>query len=231
MLSVAIPILVASVGITAVVLALKTFKEKDKNAFSMKMLWTAYLYLMCLVSLMLFLYGGSRFTKAMLANVTTPYFSYSTYEYNQTVPYEVKGETPPDMYAPEKDPDQRVIEKDGKKYYYNYAEYKSDIIDGLTFFFSLLVIFGIHRYLVSKADKKKDSFLYKVYNFTALAQYGILSIIALPTGIYSIMKYYLEPLNLASYSRPIPGAAIALLLFVLPTWIIFLVRMAKENKK
>lgn len=230
-LTITIPILIAALGITAVVMAIKSFKDKEKNVFSMKMLWIAYLYIMCLVSLMLFLFGGMRFTKAMLANFTTPYFSYTTYEYTRPLekPIQVDESTPENIEIV-KDPDQKEFEYKGKTYNYNYAEYRSDIVDGITFFFSLAVIFAIHRYLVSKADTEKDSFLRKVYNFVALAQYGILSVIALPTAIYDLVKYFLLDLNLASYSRPVPGATLAMLLFVLPTWIIFLARMAKEYK-
>ncbi|MCC7290093.1 hypothetical protein IT417_02485 [bacterium] len=230
-LSISIPVLIISLVVAAVVVGIRMFKDKGKNLFTMKMLWVAYLYIMCLISLMLFLYGGIRFTTAIFAHYTSAQFSYQTYEYVTPIPE--PGTDKPLMepgYDILKDPDQKLIEVDGKKYTYNYGEYKADMVDGLVMFFSLLIIYAIHRYLVSKADTDKDSFMRKIYDFIGLAQYGILSIIAIPSGIYALVKYLMDDINLSSYTRPVPGTAIALLLFVVPAWIIFMLRMIKENK-
>lgn len=231
-LPISIAILVLTIVISAIVLGIKMSKEKEKKSMP-RLLWHAYLYIMTILSLTLFLYGGMRFTKAMLAKYITPYFSYQTFTYEPSnlIPGETKESVPiEEMYDPVKTGDQKLIEYEGKKYAYDYSVYKSDIVDGLTMFVSLFFLYLVHRVLVRRSDTEKDSFFKKVFNFLGLAQYGVMTLVALPLGIYNLIRYFTQELSMGSYNRPLPGPAIAMLLFVLPAWIIFLVRMAKENK-
>lgn len=232
-LTIAIMILVASVGVSAVMIGIKMFKEKGKTSLDSSFLWKIYLYVMVLVSLMLFIFGGYRFTKAMFAKALGIQFSYSTSIYQPAQPTieDRNGKSEPVMIDTIETGDEGIIEYQGEKYVYSANQYKADMIDGLTMFVSLLLIYAIHRFLILKADTDKNSFLKKAFNFTGLAQYGILSVVAIPIGVYDVIKYLTEDLNLASYNRALPGASLAVLIFVVPAWIVFLARMAKENNK
>jgi hypothetical protein len=100
---------------------------------------------------------------------------------------------------------------------------KTDLINGITLFVSMAILFLIHQYALSKIkEERKIEWLKKIYIFASLILYSIVSIIAIPTAIYQVINYLLFEMDTSMYSTPpAPAFAIAVVLVGVPLWIYF----------
>src|SRR5690606_18499822 len=126
-------------------------------------------------------------------------------------------------------------EIEGETYYFNAQARDTELINGATMFVSLLVIFLLHKYFVNQIeskDKKSGVIWHRVYVFASVIMYGVLSLVVIPTTTYDIVNYAVKGFSLlGNYDSPLPGAMIAVLIVILPTWIIFLSKMRKFYAK
>ncbi len=223
---------VASV-LGVVILVINMLKNKKKDGeFDIKMLWTGYLYVMSLLTLLIALFGGARVLKAGFSYMWGPQFSYQLNEYDSKEITDEFGK--PTSIEDSWLKGQTEVNLEGKTYYFDETERKSDMIDGATTFLSLLILFAIHRAISLKVDEEAKggkSMWARIYNFISLLLYGILSIVVIPASIYELVKYFVEGTSNLTYGSPVPGASLAALIMIVPIWLIFLMRMVKMSKK
>ena len=93
----------------------------------------------------------------------------------------------------------------------------------------MVILFAIHQYAISKIGEENIiSWLKKIYIFASLIIYSIVGLVAIPTAIYQLTNFLLFEVKDDMYRTPeAPALAIAIVLLVVPLWIIFL----KETTK
>jgi len=210
-------------------------RPENKNKFSTKHLWVAYLYVMCLLSLVFAILGGSKILKHLTGTYISYEFSYQLVEdyYSSAI----NSSDSLDQRERERLKDDyekflsehSVVEKNGRRYYKNNYEVRKDLIIGLSLFFPLILIFLVHYLLLKKQLRKKQtdfSMLSKLYNFISLLLYGICSTLFLPASIYRIMQYLLD----TRVGNDPPGEFISLSVFTLPIWIYFIFKVSKKEE-
>lgn len=215
--------MLSSLFVAFIVLISGLLKEKV-NIFDVKTLWRTYLYLMLFISLAIGLQGGAYLLRAGSSYLVNPQFAYHLEE--------------PDQYI-DSDEDVFVIreevEIEGETYYFNAQARDSDLINGATIFISLFIIFLLHKYFANQLeskDKKNNAIWHRVYIFASVLMYGVLSLVVIPTTTYDIVNYTVKGTSLlGTYDAPLPGAMIAVLIVILPTWLVFLNKMMKFYKK
>ncbi len=225
--AVIIPIVIGGAVIYLIIQAVKNKGEKDgKNVnlkISAKTLYQVYLYLISFLTLIIAIIGGATAIKAGLSYQFGIPFSYTLYKGNSFV--EIK------MYDPTADQESFQICQEGEvlaigttDYCVNYQQQTTDLVNGLTIFVSMLILFAIHQFAISKIDgKKRLQWLEKLYIFVSLILYSIIGLVSIPTSIYQLTNYLLTKPENYSYSTPAaPAMAIAMVLLSLPLWIYFL---------
>lgn len=178
--------------------------QEDKIAFTNKTIMRLYLRLGAFLSQFISTISLAFFFKSLLSYILGTSFSYSTI-------YKISG---------------TFISNDVTK-----AIQQRDLVGGLTVFSVMLILWIIHHYslevLESKRDKN-DSFLSKLYLFSNLGLYGLLTIFVLPISLFQIISYLVADNNLIN--APTPGVYISLSLAVLPVWTLYLLQALKKFK-
>ena len=219
-----IPILVGGTIIYIIVQAIKNKDNKNtKFKLSAKTLFQVYLYLIAFLTLIISLIGGATAIKAALSYQFGIPFSYTLYKGSSFA--ETK------MYDPTLDPETFKVCQEGEpitigssEYCINYQQQTTDLVNGLTIFASMLILFAIHQFAISRINQKdKLQWLEKVYTFASLIVYSVIGLIAIPTSIYQLTNYLITKPENYSYSTPeAPAMAIAVVVLSLPLWIYFL---------
>ncbi len=224
-----VAVMLSSLFIAFVVLVAGLLKNKE-SIFEIKTLWRTYLYLMLFVSLAFTLQGGATFLRSISSHLVSPQFAYQLEQPNLYIDEEiVDSGTSEEWYA-----DKEKIEIDGEEYYFDAKARDADLVNGLTTFLSLGIIFVIHKVLTRKFEKddKKGSLLWKrVYTFASVIMFGVLSLVVIPTTIHDVVRFFTNGATLGTYDAPMPGAMLAALIVIVPTWIVFLFKMMKVYKK
>ncbi len=231
------PIIIMILFATAAVLVVggviylvtQLIKNKDsKNTkplnITVKMLFKIYLYVISFISLAVSVIGGTMLLKAG-----------ASYAFGISFSYDLPAITGAESTL--KDPDMEPIAPDcyegnaitvnDQKVCFNEDTRKQEIITGATFFVSMLMIFGLHQFALSRLEKKsKTPWLKKIYTFVSLILYSIVGVIIIPTAIYQLATHLLYRVNdVTLYDAP--GTAIGILIMTLPLWIFFLVKTTK----
>ncbi len=205
--------------------------KKGENRFTFMNLWSAYLYFMTLISLIGALIGGAMFLKSALTNVFGPQFSYQMNYYDPANSNGPDGKPVPFDQSFYKN--QTIVVKDGKTFYFDGELKRTDMVEGLTIFLSLGLIFALHKYLSMKLEGEVVDAFKKLYLFLGLIITSIISIILIPTAIYQLISYFVYGWTNVSNgfsTTYFPGEAIAGMILFVPTWIIFIFKMFKMNK-
>jgi heme/copper-type cytochrome/quinol oxidase subunit 2 len=231
LLSLALPI-----GIIALIVYFAVRHGKnaaENNKLDMKTLLRFYLYLISFITLIVGAFGLANAVKAGLSYPLEYQFSYNLdYGYSSTAPTpELKGGS---MYEDPYYKDRDKLFIDGRTYYVDYKVRQRDVVNGLTIFISMILLFAVHRVALTFVEPKDEGFngLKKFYNFLSLIVYSLIGIIALPTAIYSLMNYYfLDTDTMYSYSRSVPGEPLAIAIVMVPLWILFLVQVIMQYRK
>ena len=225
--AVMIPIAIGGTIVYLIIQAVKNKGERDgKNVnfkISAKTLFQVYLYLISFLTLIIAVIGGASAIKAGLSYQFGIPFSYTLYKGSSFS--EAK------MYDPSINSDSFEVCTEGEAltigtsdYCVNYQQQTTDLVNGLTIFASMLILFAIHQFAISKIDgKKRLQWLEKLYIFVSLILYSIIGLVSIPTSIYQLTNYLLTKPESYSYSTPeAPAMAIAMVLLSLPLWIYFL---------
>lgn len=220
-----IPVLIGGVIIYIIVQAITKNKDGKDTKFklSAKTLFQIYLYLISFLTLLIAVIGGATAIKAALSYQFGIPFSYTLYKGNSFA--ETK------MYDPTLELEKFKVCQDGEPitiggsdYCINYQQQTTDLVNGVTIFVSMLVLFAIHQYAISNiAQKERLQWLSKIYTFASLIVYSIIGLITIPVSIYQLTNYLITDIENYSYSTPeAPAMAIAMVILSLPLWIYFL---------
>ena len=219
-----VPLLVIGVVIYIIVSMTKNKQSGGKFKLSSKTLLQIYLYVLSFLTLGIAVVGGSIALKAVSSFQFDIPFSYTLQKANsmkEAVPI-YEGEFIKEEIA------QKCYQSDPVIYYdtefcFDSNQRKTDLINGITLFLSMTILFSIHQYALSKIkEERKIEWLKKIYTFASLILYSIASIVAIPTAIYQVINFLLFEMDTSIYSTPsAPALAIAVVLISVPLWIYF----------
>ncbi len=226
-------------GIIFVVNMIKN-KDKEENKFTFKTLWVGYLYLISMISLIAMLVGLSMVIRSGMASRFGIQFAYPLNYYNmeyETKPTVVDGKeiSEPVPFEESYYKDQTKIEVNGEIYYYDGKQVKQDMIQGITLALSMLVLFGIHRYLSMTVKDPSVNMWNKGYVFFGLIITSILSLVLIPISIYQLVTYYVEGWQNLLSTNPYggltpPAEALSAMIVFVPAWLVCIFKVNKLNK-
>lgn len=219
-----IPILVVGVVIYIIVIVSKNKNDNVKFKLSSKTLLQIYLYVISFLTLGICIIGATVALRAAVSFQMDIPFTYTLQKAN-----DMKEAVPvfeDDILVEETQ--EKCYQSDPVTYYdtefcFDSNQRKTDLINGITLFVSMAILFLIHQYALSKIkEERKIEWLKKIYIFASLILYSIVSIIAIPTAIYQVINYLLFEMDTSMYSTPpAPAFAIAVVLVGVPLWIYF----------
>ncbi len=221
-----VPIVAVGVVIYIIVQASKHKDDKNyKFKLSTKTLLQIYLYTISFLTLGIGVFGASIAIRAGLSDQFGLSFGYTlskandfedAKKYDQALTKEGFEE----CYEGE------VILLNDEKYCGNPQAIRTDLINGITIFVSMAILFGIHQFGISRIKTgEKIVWLHKFYTFASLILYSIVGLVAIPTAIYQLTNFLITEVENYTYSTPAaPAMAIAIALTTLPLWIYFLER-------
>jgi hypothetical protein len=209
-------------------------KRKEGVKFSTKTFFQVYLYFMAFITLAILVVAGTTAIKAAASYPFGIDFSYTLYKANDFVEQEeyetlLSREGFQECYEGEV----KIINE--TRYCVNYSQRITDLVNGITIFLSMTILFLIHNFAIRKINKKdKITWLPKIYNFASLILYSLIGIIAIPVSIYQLTNFFLFNKQISSYATPeAPAMALSITILVIPLWIFFLKQTAKlkENQE
>jgi hypothetical protein len=219
-----VPLAIAGVIIFLIVQAVRSKDKKEKKfTISTRMFFQIYLYLISFLTLLIAVIGGATAIRGALSYQFDTTFSYTLYQANdfdETKKYDPALRIEDFTQCHEGNP---VLIGDNA-YCFNTQLPKTDLINGITIFVSMLILFAIHQYAISKIKKsEKLQWLDKTYTFASLLLYSIMGLITIPVSIYLTTSYLMTNPAEYSYSTPdAPAIAIAIAVLSLPLWITYL---------
>ena len=232
-----IPLLVIGIVIYIIVMMTKNKDGKTKFKLSAKTLLQIYLFVISFLTLGIAVIGGVTAIRASVSYIFEVPFSYTLQRsnsymgYNETTPIYEPGYPVKEIQAEcyQGNP----IHFHGSDFCFDSNERKTDLINGISLFLSMTILFAIHQYAISKIGEEKIiSWLKKIYTFASLILYSIVSIVAIPTAIFQLTNYILFETNTNVYSTPsAPAMAIAVVLLAVPLWILFLRETTKLKEE
>lgn len=203
-------------------------KNKDKkSSFNMNTLLHIYFYIVSIASLAISVIGLVVLINALASYKLGIPFSYQVREINSPTPIEMDVKEAydiPDCY------EGTPVDIEGQKVCFDTEKQKSDIVNGISFFVSMMLIFIIHKIGLHYIEKKeKFVWLKKIYNFVSLIGYSILGIISIPMATYLLVNYfYFRPEDITKINPP--SIPVAISLVTIPLWIIFLVKTLRTKE-
>jgi len=218
-----VPTLVVGVVIYIIVTVSKNKNSNTKFKLSSKVLLQIYLYVLSFLTLGICVIGATTAIKAAVSFQFDIPFSYTLQKaqnFEETKAYDPALQRPDfkECYTG------NVVSYYNTNFCFDTNERKTDLINGLTLFVSMAILFLIHQYALSKIkEERKIEWLKKIYIFGSLILYSIVSIIAIPTAIYQLTNYILFEAGEGIYQTPnAPAMPIAIALISIPLWILFL---------
>ncbi len=214
-------------GVIYFIVRLVKSKNNEEKPFNItiNLLFKIYLYIISFITLIVAVLGGMLLIKAGASYAFGIPFSYDLYEATDITAEAIKD---PDMQyiAPECYEGETMVIGD-QKVCFNEDLVKQDLINGGTFFISMLILFGLHQFALSRLEKKSTTgWLKKAYTFLSLILYSVIGVVIIPTAIYQLATHLLYRTDdVTLYSAP--GTAVGILIMTLPLWIYFLVKTTK----
>lgn len=220
-----IPLLAIAGGIAVLVYFVK---NRDGSGFSLdiSMIFLLYTRLIIFISLILVCLGITTLLKTGFSYLVDERFSYDEYAlYEEVWDYNYDVNDVDYKYDENKIPVEDRVETQVQK---------KDIIQGITLTLvgTLFLLLHVGAGMLVKDAKEKFSWIYTGYIIVTLVMYSLVSLIALPVGLYLTLQYALLE-NAESFSGH-PGDALAVGIAFTPVWIYFLIRLGmkvRESKK
>ncbi len=172
-----------------------------------------YLYGLAFASFLVFLLGAVSLTTAGLATVAGKDFSYQLVVYPEPPP----GEQVP-KYARPLD---GLTEQD--------RAYRDDLVKGAALLAVGGLLWGLHWFGIRSLDPavvRRRSMLAALYGGGLLAISGLVTVVALPWGLYSLLAHYVIPQGIGPSNQPGPPLAYAVVF--LPVLVYFLWRLVQR---
>lgn len=176
-----------------------------------------YLYVMSLITLTVALFSGAFLIQAGSSYIAPLNFSYSLYPANMMT--EVKKIE--EYEIEECNLDDEVVMVEDNKYCWNENTRREGIINGMTIFISMVLLFLLHQMGIKKTKKlETPEWLIKGYTFISLMIYSVTGVVAIPSAIYQTVNYLFTKVGQYS-TQYAPAYSIGLILLTLPLWYIF----------
>ena len=215
--------IVVGVVIYIIVIVSKNKNGNVKFKLSSKVLLQIYLYVLSFLTLGICVIGATTSIKAAVSFQLDIPFSYTlqkaqNYEDTKMFNAPLQRSDFKECYSGE------AVSYYDTDFCFDSNQRKTDLINGLTLFVSMAILFLMHQYALSKIkEERKVGWLKKIYTFASLILYSLVSIIAIPTAIYQLTNYILFEAGESIYQTPnAPAMPIAIALISIPLWILFL---------
>ncbi len=182
-------------GVVVVVLAIR----QGRLDTSPRALLRLYLYALAFASFLVLLFGATSLVKAGLATVAGRGFSY----YQVTYAYGPPPGTPP--YKSGIAPGPVPVPTDQSE-----RPYRDDLVRGLALVLTGGLLWVLHWLGIRALDPpevRRTSLLAALYSGGLLAIAGLVTVVALPWGIYSVLAYYVLPQDANGPPRVVAKAA------------------------
>lgn len=210
-------------------LIVKLVKNKDKEAkpfnLTINLLFKIYLYIISFITLIVAVYGGTLLIKSGSSYLFGIPFSYDLVTTNVVEKDVENNYVLPECYSGSK------MTINNQDVCFNENDRKQDLVNGITFFTSMIILFVLHQIALVKLEKKNPTpLLKKIYTFVSLVLYSMVGVIIIPTAIYQLTTYLMYRVSdVTSYTAP--ATSIGILIMVLPLWVIFLVRTTRMKEE
>ena len=214
-------------GVFNFVLAAISLVKVGAHAIDVRQILRLYAYSVCGICVILFSVGFILTSKSLLSYAFGPKFSYNleTYYDYSTNPNYIDDYSIPN---PTRTIDTRpIITVDGNKYYSPDKERTQDLLNGVILIFTSAFFLIAHSLILYRLNYKGVSFLGKLYHLDMLAVFSLLSLIFIPTAIYSVINYVIvaAPAAQYDYGRVIPGEYLSVAVVALILWVYYLVKI------
>ncbi len=198
-------------GVVVIVLAIR----QGRLDTSPRALLRLYLYALAFASFLVLLFGATSLVKVGLATVAGKSFSYYQARYVYS---------PPPPGAPAGKQIQPVDQSD--------RVYRDDLVRGIALVLTggllwLLHWLGIRA--LDPPDVRRGSLLAALYSGGLLAMAGLVTVVALPWGIYSLLAYYVLPQDNSGPPNQ-PGDPLSYAIVFLPVLLYFLWRLIERAR-
>jgi len=204
-------------GVVVVVLAIR----QGRLDTSPRALLRLYLYALAFASFLVLLFGATSLVKAGLATVAGRGFSY----YQVTYAYGPPPGTPP--YKSGIAPGPVPVPTDQSE-----RPYRDDLVRGLALVLTGGLLWVLHWLGIRALDPpevRRTSLLAALYSGGLLAIAGLVTVVALPWGIYSVLAYYVLPQDANGPSNR-PGDPLSYAIVFLPVLLYFLWRLVERAR-
>ena len=204
-------------GVVVVVLAIR----QGRLDTSPRALLRLYLYALAFASFLVLLFGATSLVKAGLATVAGRGFSY----YQVTYAYGPPPGTPP--YKSGIAPGPVPVPTDQSE-----RPYRDDLVRGLALILTGGLLWVLHWLGIRALDPpevRRTSLLAALYSGGLLAIAGLVTVVALPWGIYSVLAYYVLPQDANGPSNR-PGDPLSYAIVFLPVLLYFLWRLVERAR-
>jgi len=201
-------------GVVVIVLAIRQGRlDTSPRAFL-----RLYLYALAFASFLVLLFGATSLVKVGLATVAGKSFSYYQARYAYAPQGAPPGKQIGTIPAPPIDQSDRA--------------YRDDLVRGIALVVTGGLLWMLHWLgirALDPADVRRRSLLAALYNGGLLAIAGLVTVVALPWGIYSLLAYYVLPQD--TYGPPNqPGDPLSYAIVFLPVLLYFLWRLIERAR-
>ncbi len=195
---------------------------KDKKEFDFRMVFSAYFYLVAMLSLLAVLVGLSGITKAVLSDVYGRDFSYYNYASDRPVMEPAVDKNSSLTEEQQKDQQELDLEYQKQQAEQIESQYQDDLFTGIStlvvgLLFLVVHVLGWMRMEPAKA--RQSSFLYKAYVMMQLVVYSLIALIALPTALSTLLRFMFQ--STSASGNIIPGESLSVAIWATPVWVGF----------
>ena len=204
-------------GVVVVVLAIR----QGRLDTSPRALLRLYLYALAFASFLVLLFGATSLGKAGLATVAGRNFSYyqaAIYAYGPQGPPPYKSGIAPGPAPIPTDQSERP--------------YRDDLVRGLALVLTGGLLWVLHWLGIRALDPpevRRTSLLAALYSGGLLAIAGVVTVVALPWGIYALLAYYVLPQDAYGPTNR-PGEPLSYAIVFLPVLLYFLWRLVERTR-
>ncbi len=214
------PIVIAAavvLGIAGIVVALLQLRQGRLDTSPHGFL-RLYLYTLAFASFVVFLFGAASLVTAGLATVAGKDFSYSHYSAAPPPPPDVRDN--PKYIPPPSAGDQQD------------RQYRDDWVRGISLLLTGGLLWALHFLGIRATDPpevRRTGAVASLYSGGLLAIAGLVTVVALPWGVYSLVAYYVLPQSSTGPQNQ-PGPILAFAFVFLPVLAYFLWRLTQRAR-